>query len=167
MKKFHFPLDRVLSFRKLQRDLERAQMEKALGEVRRIEEIGHEIRRESESTARDVLTRGAGEPLDGTQLMGLDDYRQYLRRMAAEVETHRKRAEVAAGNQRVKLVEAERRMKVLEHLEDKTRQAWKAELNKETEDIAGEAFLARKIREGPPRKGAGSRPATRSANVHP
>ena len=45
------------------------------------------------------------------------------------------------------LVEAERRMKVLEHLEEKTRQAWKAELNKEVEDFAGEAFLARRIRE--------------------
>ncbi len=147
MKRFHFPLERVLTFRRLQRDLERAKMEKALGEVRRIEEIGHEVRREAELTARDVISRGESEPLDGTQLIGLDDYRQYLKRVANEVEAHRKRAEMAAGNQRVKLVEAERRMKVLEHLEEKTRQAWKAELNKEVEDFAGEAFLARRIRE--------------------
>jgi flagellar export protein FliJ len=151
MKKFHFPLARVLSFRRLQRDLERAKMEKALCEIARIEEIGHEIRREAESTTRDLLGRGESEPLDGTQLMGLDDYRKYLRRVAAEVDLHRRRAEVAAANQRVKLIETERRVKVLEHLEATTRQEWKAALNKEIEDFAGEAFLARRIREGSPR----------------
>ena len=151
MKKFHFPLERVLSFRRLQRDLERAKMEKALGEIARIEEIGHEIRREAESTTRDLLGRGESEPLDGTQLMGLDDYRKYLGRMAAEVDLHRRRAEVAAANRRVKLIETERRVKVLDHLEATTRQEWKAALNKEVEDFAGEAFLARRIREGSPR----------------
>lgn len=148
MKQFHFPLQRVLNFRKLQRDLERAKLEKAIGEVRRIEEIGREIRLESESTARDVLGRAGHEPLDGTQLMGLDDYRRFLKRMAAEVEQHQRRAEVAASHQRVALVEAERRMKVLEHLEDNCRQAWNAELNKEIDDFAGESFLARRIRDG-------------------
>lgn len=147
MKKFHFPLERVLGFRRLQRDIERAQMEKALAEVRRIEEIGLEIRHEAESTARDVVNRAGHAPLDGTQLMGLDGYRAYLKRLAAEVEAHRRRAEVAAGNQRLKLVEAERRTKILEHLEEKSRRAWTASLNKEIEDFAAEAFLARRARE--------------------
>lgn len=147
MKRFHFPLERVLGFRKLQRDIERAHLERALGEVRRIEEIGEEIRRESDATARDLVSRPPGEPLDGTQLRGLDDYRRYLKRVAAEVDTHRGRAEIAAGNQRLKLIEAERRLKVLEHLETRSRDAWTAQMNKEIEEFAGEAFLARRVRE--------------------
>jgi flagellar export protein FliJ len=149
VKKFHFPLERVLAFRRLQRDLERAALERALGEVRRIEELAEEVRREAESTARDVVTRSAQEPLDGTQLSGLDGYQHYLKRVARDVEIHRQRAEAAAGQQRSKLVEAERRMKVLEHLQERAREQWTQALNKEVEDFAAEAFLARRVREGP------------------
>lgn len=147
MKKFHFPLHRVLTFRRLQRDLERAALEKALGEVRRIEDLAGEIRREAESTARDVISRGQEEPLDGTQLMGFDGYQHYLKRVAHDAEIHRQRAEAAAGQQRLKLVEAERHMKVLEHLQDRAYEAWRHALSKEIEDFAAEAFLARRVRE--------------------
>ena len=150
MKKFHFPLERVLTFRRLQRDLERAALEKSLGEVRRIEELAQEVRREAEATARDVISRSPDEPLDGTQLGGLDGYQHYLKRVAHDVEVHRQRAETAASQQRQKLVEAERRMKVLEHLQERARDEWKHALSKEVEDLAAEAFLARRVREGPP-----------------
>ncbi|MBK7929326.1 MAG: hypothetical protein IPJ98_18165 [Bryobacterales bacterium] len=150
MKKFHFPLERVLAFRRLQRDLERAALEKAQGEVRRIEDLAEEVRREAESTALDVINRSADEPLDGTQLSGLDGYQHYLQRVARDVEVHRRRAEAAAAEQRQKLVEAERRMKVLDHLQDRAREQWKHALAKEVEDLAAEAFLARRVREGPP-----------------
>lgn len=146
MKRYSFPLARVLAFRRLQRDLERAAMERSLAEVRRIAEFGEQIRQESEATARDLVTRTPVEPVDGTQLAGLDGYRRYLKRVAAEVDLHHRRAEVAAGNQRLKLVEAERRMKVLEHLEERTRKEWDTAMHKEIEDFAGEAFLARRAR---------------------
>ncbi|MCC7235287.1 MAG: hypothetical protein IT163_08285 [Bryobacterales bacterium] len=146
MKRYGFPLARVLAFRRLQRDMERAALERALAEVRRIAELGEQVRRETEATAHDLVTRPPGEPVDGTQLAGLDGYRRYLKRVAAEVDLHHRRAEVAAGNQRLKLVEAERRMKVLEHLEARTRKEWDAALNKEIEEFAGEAFLARRAR---------------------
>ena len=139
MKNFHFPLERVLAYRRLQRDIERGRLEQSLAHVRKVEDLAAEIRREGEMTEADVRT----SPMDGTQLRSLEGYRGYLKRSANEVEMHRRRAEHAAEQQRTQLVEAERSVRMLEKLESKARAEWQSALQREMEEFASEAFLAR------------------------
>jgi flagellar export protein FliJ len=139
VKKFDFPLGRALALRRLQREIERGRMEQALGHIRKVDALAAEIRAEGEAAEADVRS----SPMDGTQLMALDGFRGYLRRSAAEVERRRLRAESAVNHQRLKLLEAERGVRVLEKLEAKARAVWRAAADREVEELAAEAHLAR------------------------
>jgi hypothetical protein len=120
--------------------MERLRGEKIRAELRAIDEERVKLRTEIEISG--ARLRPAGWAL-GVELEALDRFRRH-----ADVEDLRLQRKRAECEQRMiaqtKVVTAkEREVKVLEHLREKRLTAWTAELDREIEQQASEAFLAR------------------------
>ncbi len=144
MKKFAFPLGRVLDFREMQTRIEESKLEQLYGELRGIEASEAVLRRQRAESEQDVLASG-GAP--GLELAALDSFRQFTAAEHRRLENLRRgcRERIAA---QIQLVAAKRRaVRLLERLREQRRSVWSQELNRELDAQAEEAFLAQWNRE--------------------
>lgn len=144
MKKFKFPLARVLEFRKLELEAETATLETCVRRLRSIEQKQAAIREESAKANDDMRSREYPGALVATaEPAQLPHYRGLLDRRWAEAERERAQAALAVEQQREKLLEARRRFEVLDRCREKAKTKWKAEFLRQQEDLAAELFLAK------------------------
>ena len=139
MKKYRFPLERVLGLRRTEADLARARLEKQMVEIRRHDDMRREI-------ARQVAESVAAARVDGVtgmELAGAENFRQYANRADTIVAAEQGRAAAEAQKMQQALIEAERKVKALETLDERRLSVWRRELAGEIEQFASEAFLAR------------------------
>lgn len=139
MKKYRFPLERLLAIRRMEAEVARAALERQLAEVRRHEEFRREIARQSAEASRGGVRSGA----TGMELAGAANFRGYARQADGMVAAEQRKAVAAAEGKRRGLMEAEQRVKALETLDERGRERWRKELDREVEQFASEAFLAR------------------------
>jgi flagellar export protein FliJ len=139
VKKYRFPLERVLGLRRMEADLARAQLEKQMGEVRKHEEMRREIARQAAESAAAARVDG----VTGMELAGAENFRNYAARADTAVAAEHGKASIEANRLRQALMEAERKVKALETLDERRLSAWRRELSSEIEQFASEAFLAR------------------------
>jgi flagellar export protein FliJ len=140
MKRFAFSLEQVLAWRRMQARIEGLRREQLRGELRAIE-----IERENVGAERahsDAALRRAGSAT-GADLTALDRFRVH-----ADAEQLRLRQKQADCEKRIAaqaaiLAAKERDVKVLEHLREGKLQIWTAQMDRETERVASEAFLSR------------------------
>lgn len=137
-----FPLDRVLAFRRLQADLERAALEKLAGEragiLAQIAEVDRQAQLAVEDAARNVSATVAIEELGARQ-----GYFEHLRRMAAEMARVLAAKEAEMARQRQMVMETERRYELIKKLKDRKRAEWDAEIDKRFEELAADAHRSR------------------------
>ncbi len=155
MKRFVFPLDRVLDFRRLE-------MERVEGQLSELAFRAHNERAAAESRRAEAAESSqrlvAHRELRGVDFRNAAHWRQRLERERAQalaqseklLERHR---EVLA-----ELVEARRKVKLLEILRGRKHEAHQKEAAKEVERQAGEFYLAKRIRESQNRNPPPPRP---------
>jgi flagellar export protein FliJ len=140
VKKFNFPLARVMEFRRLQARMEEIKLEGLYAELRAIDT--REVALIEESVQSEKALRAATS-VTGFDLELFDSYRQ-----AAKEE--RKRMDKARGECRKKidaqlqvLIVKRRDVKLLEHLKEQRFEKWEKEMFKQIDQEAEEAYLAK------------------------
>ena len=139
MKKFTFPLGRVMDWREAQARLEELKLEALYGELRAIDSRERSLDFEREAAETSVAARGA----TGAELARLGEFRRFLVAERTRLEKLR-----AACSQRItaqiQVVAQKRRdRKLLERLKQQRLIAWNRDWNRELDAQADEAYLAR------------------------
>lgn len=140
MKKFRFPLERLLNYRRAQLAAEQAKLEKILAEQRALRERRAALEREDRAI-RENLRRLP--ELASAELEAAAMFRRY-----AETETVRllsAEGELASRleRQREAVLCARREVEVLERLRERKREDWRRELDREMEAQVAELVIAR------------------------
>jgi flagellar export protein FliJ len=138
MKKFIFPLDRVMEWRRTQAKVEEARLEKLYVEERAIDAREEALREECSRAEQSLLT---ATNATGFELAALDRFKRYTAAERARLGRDRAecRKKIASQSQ---VVSAKRRdVRLLERLKEKKFDAWTKELAREIEREAGEAYL--------------------------
>lgn len=140
MKKFSFPLGRVMDWRAMLAHVEEAKLEQVYAELRAIDSRQASLDRQRDLSEQALLTASSAT---GTELAALDSFRRF-------VFTERNRLEgLRAGvlqrvAAQIQVVAKKRRdVKLLERLKGRRFEKWQAEFAREIEAAAEESFLAR------------------------
>jgi flagellar export protein FliJ len=149
MKKYQFPLGRLLELRRMQVEMARVQYQRQLGEVREQDEMRREISRQINAAGEAALREGAS----GVERAGAGNFREYARRADAAVAVEQKRAVVAAEALRQGVVLAEQKVAALEMLDERGQRVWRKQLAAEVEQFAAESYLGRWKRRVPAEEG--------------
>jgi len=140
LKKFAFPLDRVMEFRRTQARLEEAKLENLYAGLRAMDSLEVSLiqrRAQAEKALKSAATV-SGEDLQLFGAWGLAMKEQLKRMDKTRVEC-RKRIEA-----QLRVVTARRReVKLLEHLKEQRIETWEKEMAKEIDGQAEEAYLAK------------------------
>ena len=139
MKKFHFPLDRVMDWRETQARVEESKLEALYAELRAIDAAARGLDQEREAAEEKVAARGAS----GFDLARLGDFRRFS--IAERTRLEQRRADcsrrIAA---QIEAVAASRRgVRLLERLKQQKLTAWNQELSREIDARADETYLAK------------------------
>lgn len=143
MKKFHFPMGRVIDWREAQARLEEAKLETLYAELRAIESQQQTLDRERDAAEKNVAARGA----TGAELARLGEFRRFT--IVERTRLEKVRAEVSGKiAAQIQVVAAKRRdVRLLERLKQQKLIAWHRELGRELDAQADEAYLAKWNRE--------------------
>jgi flagellar export protein FliJ len=149
MKKFDFPLRRVLDWRRTQVQVEESKLERLYANLRDVETRLRETYASREQAGRDVVASGSAT---GGELVALGNFRK-----AAAAECARLAEAVAALRKSIAaqlqvVVQKRRDVKLLEHLHTRKLETWNAELAREIDTEAGELHLAKLHRAASPVK---------------
>jgi hypothetical protein len=140
MKKFVFPLDRVMDWRRTQARLEESKLERLHAERRAIEAREAALKEELAASERALI---AAPSATGFEMAALDAFRRYTiaerGRIAHALADCGKRIAAQLG-----VVTLRRRdIRLLEKLKDRRLKAWEVELTRETGRQADETYLAK------------------------
>lgn len=139
MKKFEFPLDRVLDWRRTQARLEESKLERLRADLHAIELQLAEAARSRQECVRELIT---AKSVTGMELAALDDFRKASLVECAKLKESASQAEKRVAEQLGVVAGKRRDVKLLENLRTRKLEAWKLELGREIEREAGELFLA-------------------------
>lgn len=136
MRRFAFPLERVLDYRRLQAETERAKLQQLLTEHREI------VRRRdglnAEVVALQRFPAGTAPEFDARS-----NYFGFLSRQRRTVQEQVAQSDRNLVAQRMRTLEAERRRDLLERLRVTKKAAWSVELERELEQLAADSYRAR------------------------
>jgi len=139
MKSFQFPLQRVLDWRTLRM---RTEEEKLASLQHKLAAILHRdsalTEAELKSGARLLQLIG----IDGSDLRALAAFQLRMRKERTVLKAERAQCEAQISEQRQRLLKARRDCRALEQLKDKRKRTWTAQLDREIEDTAAEAYLS-------------------------
>jgi flagellar export protein FliJ len=140
MKRFEFKLARVRDFRRQQLEVEEAKLEVLRAERLQLEAESLRLKNEAAVTRNALM---ATRSVEAQELVAADHYLHYLaaeeKRQAAKMADWQQRT----AKQQQAMVEARRRVRLLEKLEEKQLRLWKAEVDREQENLSAELYLAR------------------------
>jgi flagellar export protein FliJ len=139
MKAFHFGLERVLDWRRM--ELEQAEMvfkqqSAALAEI---------DRQRAETDAADLRAQvevRAWNPVWGGDLAALGAFRVEAQKRQQKLQATRAKSERGLAEQWKAMMEARRRLRLLERLKERRLSEWRAAYDRELEEQAAEAYLA-------------------------
>jgi flagellar export protein FliJ len=143
MKKFSFPLDRVLHWRRLECERERAKLEGLIDERKQIEARIATLEGQRQTTTREFASARC---ITGAEVATLVHWQAQTRRILEQFTAERARASERIQQQEKAIRDAEGRVKLLERLREKRHDMWKVDLAREDEALAAEAYLGRCIR---------------------
>ena len=140
MKKFQFPLDRVLDWRRTQARMEQIKLQRMLAELRQLELQAASVLGEREAAQRAVVQSSSSL---GSELQTFSSYRTASAKRSAALERDRSASLERISAQREVLSRKERDVRLLEKLrEDRLRQ-WVQEQDREIDQQAAESHLGR------------------------
>ncbi len=140
MKKFEFPLSRVLDWRRTEAQIEESKLEQLFAELRGIEAREVTVRAElarSESVVR------AAPALMGAELAVLDAFKRAAAQERLELQNAAALCQGKIARQAEVVTGKRREVKLLERLHQRKFDAWKVEFSREIDRQAEELHLAR------------------------
>jgi predicted trehalose synthase len=140
MKAFHFRLDPALRWRATQLQLERERVSRAAGQVAAIQTELAAIHTGLRSGSSELVAAGS------TAFESWAAWVDRCRRRIQSLEEQLKKARLALALQTQTMVKAHQQLRVLENLKRGDQSDWDRDLGRETEALAGEAFLAKLTR---------------------
>jgi hypothetical protein len=140
MKAFHFRLDPALRWRSTQLRLEREGVSRATIHLSALQTELNTVHIELRSGAADLVSAGS------VAFAGWATYVDRCRRRIRVLEDQSREAKQSLSLQTRKMVQAHQQVRVLENLKRDDHAEWVRELSRETETLAGEAFLASLLR---------------------
>lgn len=140
MKKFRFPLQKLLNYRRSQLAGEQARLERLLAEQAGLEQRRAALERE-ERIASDSLRRLP--VLTADQLSAVAAFRRYASSEAARLDSEICAAAGRVAAQREAVLSARREVEVLEKLRERRLHDWRREVDQETERQTAELVVAR------------------------
>ena len=140
MKAFRFSLDRVLRVRRTQLDVELLQLQKIQQELARVTAAETSLEKFGTDTRKWVA---GSTPLESTTISTMIDFQRQAKTLAVRMEREKAGLISQKAAQDVKLIEFQRRVKMLEKLRAKRLGGWAIEVDKEQENFASDAHLAR------------------------
>lgn len=143
MKRFTFPLEKVLRFRELIAETEAARLEGCLARVREIDARLAALDRANQDTMAEVRASFAvASQIESSHLVTYPDYRFLVSRSRDALVGERSRAMAEVSRQRAILIEARRACEVLSRAKQLARERWQAAFLLEQENTASELFLS-------------------------
>ncbi|HLH40979.1 MAG TPA: hypothetical protein VKX39_17650 [Bryobacteraceae bacterium] len=139
MKKFQFPLARVLDWRRAQARIEESKLEALYAELRAFEEAARALDREQDEAKKNIAARGA----TGADLVRLGDFHRFTAAEHARLDGQRAGCARRITAQMEVLAGKRRDVRLLERLKQRKLIAWNADLNREMDAQAEESYLAR------------------------
>ncbi len=140
MKRFAFPLDRVIEWRRTEARIEESKLERLHTELRAIDVRRAALEQERRISEQATLSAGA---ITGYELAALDTFQRFTVAERGRLE----RARIPFQDRATKQIEAvtakHREVRLLERLREQRLKAWTIEQDREIEAQAGEAYLAK------------------------
>jgi hypothetical protein len=140
MKAFHFRLDPALRWRSTQLRIEREGVSRTAGQLSALQTELNAAHVGLRSGAADLVSAGSAA------FASWAAYVDRCRRRIRVLEDQSREAKQSLSLQTRKMVEAHQKVRVLENLKRDAQAGWVRELSRETEALAGEAFLASLLR---------------------
>lgn len=140
MKKFVFALERVSEWRQLQIAMESAKLEKLTAALRAVVQRAEALEREQDRNESAVIR---ADWTDAQALGALHEFRKYTRVQQELLRQQRADGERQVLAQRESLLEARRNARLLDQLKQRRQRVWQTGFDKELEEQAAEAYLAR------------------------
>ncbi|MFN7918627.1 MAG: hypothetical protein U0Q16_00930 [Bryobacteraceae bacterium] len=147
MKRFKFPLDRVRQYRKLQLETEQARLERVTAELRPIERMEAELRRQTEEAASEVRAQErTSAVVEPGQVATFSGFRSHVDRVNRKLAAHKQEILARIERQRRAVVETRQRHETLERGRDRALERWREDFAREQDATAAELYLARTAR---------------------
>lgn len=140
MRNFRFSLEKILSWRRTELQTEEARLAALFAERTRLDAARAEIRAARERAANRMFE---AEAVDGIELESLEGYRRRMEKELIALDRRRAQSAEEIVKQRARVVDAHRSVRLLEKLKDRRLGEWRLALQRETDSLASEAFLAR------------------------
>jgi hypothetical protein len=144
MTSFRFPLEKVLSWRRTQLEIEQARYRQKVAAVSALDHARAEL--EASGIQAEVQVRGWNR-VAGADLAALGGFRRAIRVKEEQVAKRRAESAQAADAQLKLMLEAQRRCRLLERLKERRQTEWNAANERDLEQLATESYLARFTRE--------------------
>jgi hypothetical protein len=140
MNAFRFPLERVLAWRRTQLEVEENRYLQELAALAALQDRMAGLATAGESAETAVRT---WNPVAGLELESLGRYRLHLKAEAFRLKMDEDEARRRVAFRQASMLEARRRLRLLENLKARQYAAWKADCDRELEQIAAESYLSR------------------------
>jgi flagellar export protein FliJ len=147
MASFHFPLQRVLDYRRTQLEVEEVKFRQSVAELAALDHARAELEAGAVRTECEVRR---WDPLGGDDLAALGAYRIRVRSEERRLALKRSECARAVAAQQAAMLESRRRLRLLERLKEKRLAEWTAARDRELDEIASESYLAQWGRSGRP-----------------
>jgi flagellar export protein FliJ len=143
MKKFNFPLARVMDFRRMQARVEEVRLEALYAELRAIDTREAALIQEKVQAEK---TLKAAKSVTGFDLEVFDSYRVAMVEDQKRIGKARADCRKRIDAQLAVLMAKRRDVKLLEHLKEHRLEKWEKEMAKEIDQQAEEAYLAKFVK---------------------
>ena len=144
MKRFDFKLSKVRAWTDTRRQIEEANLESLLAELRQLDEDLAKTIEQCEQFGRELYQR---ERLDSLSLVAFNDFRQFVAREKTRVDRARTELNQKIDVQRDLLTEVKRKIALFDKLKDRQHIVWQAEADRELQQLADESVASRMARE--------------------
>lgn len=139
MKRFEFPLQRVLDLRNTQLALEESRVRQQSAALADLDRQRAQAQASARSAEEDVRS---SPTVEGQDLAALGEYRVRMQARERQIVQQRVEAEKKLAELQAAMTEARRRCRLLERLKERKKEEWQAARDKELEELASDAFLA-------------------------
>ena len=143
MKKFSFPLERVLGWRNTQVQLAEAELDRTRSELRALDQRRADLARCVDDASAELLRAPS---TTAAELAALQHFRSATAAQSTRLLHTRSTIELRIQQQTQAVVESRRKTRLLERLKETRLASWRAAAQREVDQMAEESHLARLAR---------------------
>ncbi len=140
MRAFRFPLERVRQWRRTQLEMEQLALQRLFAERDALHRAEADLYAERRHAETSLLSEGS---MEAGQLAALEEFRRYVRSRLQRLEEQQRELAQRIDEQRARVLLSRRRLELLEKLKSGALERWRRRLDRELDELASEAHIAR------------------------